>query len=129
MKRSSSVRRLLLGGFSVGAIAASAAAASEPRVTAESYYTNDYYIQGVGYYHAPFRAFFPRPYNDYDSSRQLYYQGGQWVPTPHRSIVNISTPTPDAARLAENARTDLTRTNYVPRGGFGGSSHSHFIHS
>ena len=128
MKRSSSVRRVLLGSFSAGAIAASASAAV-PRVTPESYYTNDYYIDGVGYYHAPFHAFFARPYNDYDPARKLYYYGGQWAAAPHRSIVNISAPTPEAARLAESSRTDLPRMNYVQRSGFGSTSGTHFLHS
>src|SRR5688500_3733193 len=106
VKRSRSVRRLLLGGFSAGAIAISATAA-ESRVSPESYYTNDYHIPGAGYYHAPFNAFFPQPYNHYDATRRMYFFGGQWAPDPHRSIVNISAPTPDAARQAETMRTDL----------------------
>lgn len=124
MKRSRSVQRLLLGGFTAGALAAGAAAATAiPRVTAESYYTNDAHIPGAGYYHAPFRAFFPLPYNHYDAQKKLYFQGGQWSPAPHRSIVNISAPTPDAAQRAESARTDIRRS------GFGSTSGSHFIHS
>jgi hypothetical protein len=127
VKRSATVRRLLLGGFSAGAIALSASAA-EPRVTPESYYTNDHHLPGAGYYHAPFRAFFPRPYNSYDGTRKMYFYGGQWGPQPHRSIVNISAPTPEAARAAEGLRTDL-RTPWVQRAGFGRSSNSQFLHS
>lgn len=127
MKRSSSVRRVLLGGFSAGTLAASAVAA-EARVTPESYYTNDYYLSGAGYYHAPFQAFFPQPYNSYDSARKMYYYGGQWAAEPHRSIVNISAPTPEAAQRAESLRTD-SRRPYVQRSGFGSTSGSHFIHS
>ena len=129
MKRSSSVRRLLLGGFSVGTLATSAAVAAEARITPESYYSNDYFIGGAGYYHAPFKAFFARPYNDYDPARKMYFHGGTWSPTPHRSIVNVSAPTLEAARLAESTRTDLARTQYVPRAGFGSTSSSHFIPS
>ena len=123
MKRSRIVRRVLLGGLSLGALAAARAFAAEPRVTTESHYTNDYFLPGVGYYHAPFRAFYAQPYNHYDAQRRMYYFGGQWAPQPHRSIINISTPTPEAARTAEASRTD------VQRSGFGGTSRSHFISS
>jgi hypothetical protein len=58
----------------------------------------------------------------------MYYYGGQWGPAPYRSIVNISAPTPEAARAAESMRTDLQRP-YVPRSGFGSTSGSHSIHS
>lgn len=126
MKRSRSVRRMLLGSFSAGAIAASAAAA-EARVTPESYYTNDYFLPGAGYYHAPFRGFFPQPYNHYDATRKMYFHGGAWSAEPHRSIVNISAPTPEAAQRAESLRTDVRRN--VPRAGFGSTSDSHFIGS
>ena len=127
MKRSSSVRRLLLGGFSAGALAASVAAA-ERRVTPESFYTNDYFLPGAGYYHAPFHAFYARPYNDFDAGRNMYFSGGQWGDAPDRSIVNISAPSAEAARTAEAMRTDL-RSGYVQRSGFGRTSHSHFTSS
>lgn len=123
MKRSRSVQRILLGGLSIGALTTCAAAATLPRVTPESYYTNDIYLPGAGYYHAPFRAFYPQPYNFYDAGRKMYFYGGQWGPAPHQSIVNISSPTPEAARAAQAVRTD------VPRGGFGSSSRSHTIRS
>jgi hypothetical protein len=122
VKRSRHVRRFLLGSLGAGALAAGAAAA-EPRVSPERYYTNDSRIPGAGYYHAPFRGFFALPYNHYDAGRRLYFHGGKWSPEPHRSIVNISAPTPEAARRAEAQRTDIRR------GGFGTTSGSRFIHS
>ena len=106
---------------------AAAAAAAEPRVTPESYYTNDYFLPGAGYYHAPFHGFFPQPYNHYDAARRMYFFGGQWAAAPHRSIVNISAPTPEAAHRAESLRTDGAR--HVPRGGFGHTSGSRFVPS
>lgn len=130
MKRSRTVRRLLVGGVTVG-LATACGSGAEPRVSPERYYTNDSYLQGAGYYHAPFQAFFPHPYNHYDAQRRQYYYGGQWGPTPHRSIVNISMPTAEAARAAQLARTDLPlpTTTTVPRSGFGSTSHSHFTSS
>jgi hypothetical protein len=124
VKRSSSVKRLLLGGLSsMGAFTVGAIAATMPRVTPESFYTNDIFLPGAGYYHAPFRAFYPQPYNHYDPARKMYFYGGQWGPAPHQSIINISSPTPDAARAAEALRTD------VQRGGFGSTSRSNSIYS
>lgn len=130
MKRSKEVRLILLGGLSVGALAASAAAA-EPRVTPESYYTNDYQLPGAGYYHAPYRAFYPLAYNHYDPQRKQYFHGGQWTPEPHRSIVNISNPTPEAASAAQAARSDVRRSSggYIHRSGFGGTGNTHTIRS
>ncbi len=128
MKRSRIVTRVLLSGVSVGAF--SACGVQMPRnspgsavISAETYYANDHLIPGAGYYHAPFRAFFPLAYNHYDAARKMYFHGGQWGAEPHRSIVNVSAPTPEAARVAQAMRTDIRR------GGFGGTSGSHFIHS
>ena len=114
---------MLLGGLSAGALT-SAAVAQAPRVTTESYYTNDDHLPGAGFYHAPFRGFFPQPYNSYDANRKMYFYGGQWGPTPYLSIVNISSPTPEAVKAAESVRTD-----YVRRSGFGNTSRSHFTSS
>ena len=80
-------------------------------------------MPGAGYYHAPFHAFYPQPYNFYDAARQQYYYAGQWAATPHRSVINLSAPTPAAASAAESARTD------VSRGGFGRTGTSHSIWS
>ena len=129
MKRSKSVKRVLLGGLSAGALTACAVAAQSARVTTESYYTNDDHVPGAGYYHAPFRGFYSFPYNYYDSNRKQYFFGGQWAAAPYRSIVNISAPTPEAARAAESVRTDNRSSTYFPRSGFGSSSGTHSIRS
>lgn len=126
MKRSRCVKRILLGSVAAGALATATTAAAQtaiPRVTTENYYTNDAHIPGAGYYHAPFRAFFPHRYNHFDTARGMYFFGGQWAPAPHRSIVNISAPTPEAAQRAEAARTDIRRS------GFGSTAGSNYIHS
>jgi hypothetical protein len=127
VKRTKQLRLLLLGGgLAAGANSAcspSAASPQEPRVSTESYYTNDHHIPGVGYYHAPFRAFFPYRYNHYDASARRYFFGGEWGAAPFRSAINISTPTPEAAAAAEAARPP------VVRGGFGRTGGSHHIWS
>ena len=131
MKRSRTIQLILLGGFSAGALAVSCAAA-EGRISADNAYVNDHHVPGAGYYHAPYRAFFAQPYNFYDSQRRQYFHGGQWTDEPHRSIVNISEPTPEAALAAERVRTvpaaaaaTVSRaagSGYVHRSGFGSTS-------
>ena len=126
MKRTRHLRLLLLGGgLAAGANTACTPSAGreEPRITAESYYTNDHYIAGAGYYHAPFRAFFPYRFNHYDATTGHYFAGGRWQATPFESAVNISTPTPESAAAAEAARPAIVR------GGFGGTGGSHHIWS
>ena len=119
MKRTRSVKLVLIGSLSAGALTGCGPPSGTPTVSVERVYTNNYYVPGVGYYHAPFRGFFPRPYNDYDHANGRYFFGGQWALMPHESITNISSPTPEMVTFAESTRTD------VSRGGFGRSSHSY----
>jgi hypothetical protein len=121
LKRSKNIRLILITGFSAGALAG-CAPSGPPPVTTSNVYTNDYYVVGVGYYHAPFRSWFPYPYNHFDQQKNQYFFGGQWAASPNESITNISSPTEVAAQYAETARTDVTR------GGFGGS-HGGFFSS
>lgn len=86
-----------------------------PAIRTDNVYTNNFYVPGAGYYHAPFRAWYSLPYNHFDAQRQMYFYGGQWGYTPCESITNISPPTPEAAQQAEYSRTDISR------GGFGNS--------
>ena len=129
VKRSKNIRLLILGGLSAGAITACAPApVRETRISADSVYTNDYFVPGAGYYHAPFQAFYAQPYNFYDPQRKQFFYGGQWGAAPHRSIVNISAPTVQAATMAEAARAADAARN-IRRGGFGSTSGSHYIWS
>ncbi len=118
MKRSHKIALVLLGGASAGAFSgcSQSGAGGPVRISAQSVYVNDYYIPGAGYYHAPFHRFYPYPYNFYDSRQRMYFFGGQWGYSPFLSPINISSPTDDAARLAEATRTDIVR------GGFGRTS-------
>ena len=118
MRRSKTIRLVLIGGLSASALTACDPDRKEV-ISSENVYTNNHHVPGVGYYHAPFRDWFPLPYNHYDSQHGGYYHGGQWTATPHQSITNISSPTPTVAQHAQIARTDITR------GGFGSSSHFH----
>lgn len=124
MKRSKSIRLVLIGSLSAGALGGCGPSGNQPApAVVSSVYTNNHYVPGVGYYHAPFRAWYALPYNQYDPRTQRYYQGGQWLALPHQSITNISPPTAEAERMADARRTD------VQRHGFGGTSHHYFTHS
>ena len=112
---------MLIGGIAAGTL--TSCGPSTPPVTANSVFTNNHYVPGVGYYHAPFRAWYALPYNHYDAKSSRYYQGGQWAPAPHESVVNMSSPTPQALQRIAAQRRD------VPRSGFGGTSHRHHISS
>lgn len=113
---------VLLGGLSASALLGCNPDPRRAPVSEAAVYTNNYYLPGVGYYHAPFRAWFPLAYNHFDPQSQRYFYGGQWGATPHQSFTNISPPTSAAVQLAQAQRTD------VSRGGFGGTSRSHGSH-
>ena len=120
-KRSKRIRLLLLGGLSAGAMAG-CSPTRPPAISTDDVYGNNYYVAGIGYYHAPFRAWYEYPYNYYDARKRLFYFGGQWSPAPNISITNLSSPTQPTVRTAEANRTD------VARGGFGcnGGHYSYF---
>ena len=117
MKRSKRIRLILLGGLSAGALTG---CEQKPSISTENVYTNNFYVPGTGYYHAPFRNWYALPYNHFDAQKNLYFYGGQWGAQPFESITNISSPTPEAAQAAQNSRSDISR------GGFGGFSGGHY---
>jgi hypothetical protein len=107
----------LIGGLSTAALTG---CEQKPSISTENVYTNNFYVPGTGYYHAPFRNWYPLPYNHFDAQKQRYFYGGQWGVQPFESITNISAPTTEAVQAAEVARTD------IPRGGFGGYSGGYY---
>jgi len=122
VKRSRSIRLVLIGGLSATALTSCGPGPVQKLpLSAQSVYTNNFFVPGAGYYHAPFRGWYAFPYNHYDGRSQRYFYGGQWGPAPHQSITNISAPIPELAALAQAHRTD------IPRGGFGRTSRSHSI--
>lgn len=117
MKRSRSIRLVLVGGLSAGALTScNRESPPIPIVSAANVYTNNYHVPGVGYYHAPFRAWYPTRYNEFNAQTGQYFYGGAWHPAPHESITNLSSPDFAAAQQAESTRTDISR------GGFGRTS-------
>lgn len=117
MKRSSSIKLVLLGGLSTAVLGG---CAPRPSVSVQNFYTNNCFIPGAGYYHAPFRQWYILPYNYLDPKTGLYFYGGKWGVQPSASITNISSPTYDAVQLVESTRTDIAR------GGFGGFGTGHY---
>ena len=115
---------MLIGGLAAGALTGCRPeSVQKAPVTTDRVYTNNFHVAGVGYYHAPFRAWYQVPYNFYEPKSGKYFYGGQWSATPHQSITNISAPTPEVAAQAQAQRTDTPRN--VTRSGFGSSSRSY----
>jgi hypothetical protein len=112
VKRSKRIRLILLGGLTSAALTG---CDQKPAISTQNYYTNNFYVPGAGYYHAPFRQWYPLPFNHFDPQQKRYFYGGQWNGQPCSSITNISSPLPEAVTVAENTRTDISR------GGFGNS--------
>ncbi len=121
VKRSKSIRLVLIGGMATALGSCGSGDPATGPVRAQSVYTNNFFVPGVGYYHAPFRAWYSQPYNHFDAQRKQFFFGGQWAAQPHASITNISAPTPEMAARAQ--RGDVRRS------GFGSSSRSHFVSS
>jgi hypothetical protein len=112
---------VLLGGLSVSAF--NGCEPSSPPVNTTGVFTNNHYVPGVGYYHAPYRAWYALPYNQFDAKSARYFHGGQWAAAPHASVINISTPTASAVQQVNAQRSD------IQRGGFGSSSRHYGIGS
>jgi hypothetical protein len=136
VKRSRRIRLVLIGGLSAGTLASCTPSSSPPTtsssattlssarsVTSSDVFTNNHYVPGVGYYHAPFRAWYLHPYNHYDSRLAKYFYGGQWGSAPFESVINISAPSDEAVRQVASGRTDIRR------GGFGSTGRHSTIRS
>lgn len=120
-----------------------------PVVNADTVYPNNYFLPGAGYYHAPYRSWFPLPFNQAESGRG-WYRGGAWRPTPQADAgergafgglggaggaggaggsgagtssfagTTASRPSPDAVIRANAAAR--AKAGGIMRGGFGHSS-------
>lgn len=117
----------MLGGISTGAFTACGpSGVSKPLLQADAVYGNDHHVTAVGYYHAPYRGWYPLPYNHYDPQRRQYFHGGQWTPQPHASIVNLSEPRADALQAALLLLQQQSQSAAIRRSGFGSTSRSFF---
>jgi hypothetical protein len=107
-----------------------APAASEPPappVAADRDYQNNDFTPGVGYYHAPYRAWFPFPFNHHDPSRG-FFGGGLWQAAPFAAGLLSSRPTGDAVTSALAAQQRRTQEQSARAGtsGFARTSGSTF---
>ncbi len=125
------------------------ASGTPPTVSTAQSYPNNYFLPGAGYYHSPFHAWFPFPFNHYVAGRG-WYRGGDWRPAatpdpqensaisrlnasfPRSSPASVadlragtSTPTAEAASRA-NAAAESHFRSTVSRGGFGHSARPSF---
>jgi hypothetical protein len=104
MKKSAFVGLVLSGALLSGCDSSDDSSWGESQV-----YTNNQYVAGRGYYHAPYRAWYPLPYNDYDAQRRTYYHGGTYTTEPHISRVTASRPV---------VRSSTSHSSSTRRGGF-----------
>jgi hypothetical protein len=96
-------------------------------VAADRDYQNNDFTPGVGYYHAPYRSWFPFPFNHYDSSRG-YFGGGLWQAVPFAAGVLSSRPSADAvtSALAAQQRRTPEQSARAGTSGFARTSGSTF---
>ena len=122
MKRSRAIRLVLTSSLAGAGFVG--CGPERPEVTADNVYTNNYYVRGAGYYHAPYQGWYPHPYNHYVPG-QGYYHGGSWTPEPSTHTTTASRPTAQAAQLASAQHHNASKSRSgTTRGGFGGSSRS-----
>lgn len=136
MRRSHRVALVLLGTAGVVGLAAiwdsarrsaaenAAAPAPAPVPIGEDrVYANNDYIPGIGYYHAPYHAWFPHPFNYYDSNRG-YFAGGLWQAAPWIAALAQSQPSPAAVSAALAARRAQEQQQQAQaRSGFSGGGY------
>lgn len=101
--------------------------------------TNDTYVEGRGYYHAPFGAWYPHPYNFF-APGMGFYRGGSYfsqpdlrVPPPTMPGRMMNDPRPNvganenrshattAPNPSRNSDSSGNSLSSVRRGGFTGS--------
>ena len=111
MKKSQAVALVISGALLAGCN--SSDDLSEGWDTSQTY-TNNTHRTGVGYYHAPYRAWYPFPYNYYDPARG-YYHGGRYTPTRHES--NVTASSPAAKHSATKSSSHVRRGGFTSRSG------------
>src|SRR5262245_16561769 len=105
---------MISGALAGGAVGCSQSDDIVP-VSADRTYTNNHYIPGVGYYHAPYHGWYPFPYNSYSPQRGYYY-GGNWNAYPDEQKETASRPS------SSHVTSARSKQEAARRGGFGSSS-------
>ena len=106
MKKSSMIVLVISGALLAGCDSSDESTWEESQT-----YTNNHHTSR-GYYHAPYHAWYPFPYNYYDPARRGYYHGGNYTAEPHVSSITASRPT---------VHKTTTSSSYVRRSGFSSS--------
>lgn len=129
MKRTTHIRLLLAGSLACIPFAGcdyQDTPAQSQTLSADNTYTNNYYVHGYGYYHAPYRSWFPHPFNYYDPIRG-YYHGGNWTSEPLSGKESSSKPNANVVSHINSSTRSTSKSSgsSISRGGFGhSSSHS-----
>jgi hypothetical protein len=87
--------------------------------------TNNTFVPGQGYWHAPYHDWYPYPYNYYRSGFG-YYHGGTYSDAPEESPVTSSSGFRGSGFSSGggSSSADPGGHSSVSRGGFGGSAHA-----
>ena len=85
--------------------------------------SNNLHMEGVGYYHAGKRDFFPQPYN-LRAADGRYFVDGSWQGQPGPDHVPPSRPSPEALKKVDAALT-LARKEEEENGGSTNSTTNH----
>lgn len=124
MKKSALVTLVLSGALAGGCDDGRQSADSG--YTASTSVTNNTYVPGRGYYHAPYHEWFEYPYNYYRPGFG-YFHGGAYSPQPYVSDVFSSFPSGSAGYSGgggEGAHFGSGESSSgVSRGGFGSIGH------
>ena len=120
MKRSEKIV-LVLSGAVASALVGCGQDDQLVKISPDMVYTNNHYVPGAGYYHAPFHMWYPYPYNSYRADRGYYY-GGMWNAYPDQR--NIAESKPSSYAVSKATGEHKTHTSATRRGGFGSSSRS-----
>jgi len=89
--------------------------------------SNNTYLPGHGYWHAPYHDWYPYPYNYYRPGFGYYYGGG-YYDRPEASSITASSPplssfSGSSGWTSGGGTSDGGHSSSVSRGGFGGSAH------
>ena len=122
MKRSTAVVLVLSGAILAGCDRGAQTVPPQNGLKSAQVVTNDTYVEGRGYYHAPYHMWYPFPYNFY-SPGMGYYRGGSYYAQPDLTVPRATYPGRGMS-AASNAKS--SQAENVNRGGLtrSGSSSS-----
>jgi hypothetical protein len=117
VKRSTAVA-LVLSGAILGGCSRRNEQAQSPEAGLKNaqVVTNDTYIEGRGYYHSPFHAWYPFPYNFY-SPGLGYYRGGSYYSQPDLVLPKPSYPGRSMAMKSPAQNEEVSRGGFTRSGG------------